>query len=104
MSSIDLTQHQRSRLTNELGLIKLTTNGYDRYLDPVTKAQYTISPRGYVLRKTAAGSYQVNPRFLVKGNKWGTKQVQATVRFNDPGAVTELAVRAVENYRRYTGR
>lgn len=103
MSSIDLTYAQKERLSR-LGLIKLgSASGYDRYLDPKTSSVYTLSPRGYVLRKTKTGSYQVNPRFMVKGNKFNTKQVKATVRFNEPGAITELTVSAVENFRRRKG-
>lgn len=101
MSSIDLKTTQRTKLL-ELGLIsKPSASGYDRYFDPQTGATYTFSPRGYVLRKSAAGTYQVNPRFKVKG--LGSKRVQATVRFNDPSAVTALAIKAVTNFRTYNG-
>lgn len=103
MSSINLNSVQRERLSR-LGLTKVTTasqslRGYEQYLDPITGAKYTFSPRGYVWRTSTAGTYQVNPRFRVKGNFNGVKSVSATVRTNEPGALTEIAVRSVKNFR-----
>jgi hypothetical protein len=103
MSSINLNAVQKERLSR-LGLIKITTTlqslrGYEQYLDPITSAKYTFSPRGYVWRTSQAGTYQVNPRFYVKGNYNGAKRVSATVRTNEAGALTEIAVRSVKNFR-----
>jgi hypothetical protein len=103
MSVIKLEVHNHERLVR-LGLVKTTTSrqeslGFERYTDPVTGSIYLFSPRGYCYRRTKAGTYQVNPRFKVKGNYNGSKAVSATVRTNDPGALTEIAVRAVKNDR-----
>lgn len=101
MSTIDLSSFQRTKLEN-LGLVpKVSGSGYSRYFDPKTGATYTLSPRGYVLRKSSAGTYQVNPR--VKVNALGKRLVKATVRFNDASAVTALAVKAVTNFRNRKG-
>jgi len=103
MSLITLNAVQKERL-NRLGLVKITSTaqslrGYEQYLDPQTGAKYTFSPRGYVWRTSKAGTYQVNPRFKVKGNYNGAKSVSATVRTNEPGALTEIAVRSVKLFR-----
>jgi hypothetical protein len=103
MSSINLNAVQKERLSR-LGLIKTTTTsqslrGYEQFFDPKTGAKYTFSPRGYVWRTSAAGTYQVNPRIYMKGSFNGAKVVSATLRTTEPGALTELAVRSVKNFR-----
>lgn len=103
MSSIQLTQANHERL-QRLGLVRATSPrqaalGFERYNDPITGTLYLFSPRGYCYRRTAAGTYQINPRFRVPGNYNGGRSVLATVRTNDSGALTEFAVKAVKNYR-----
>lgn len=103
--TIELTATNRERLRS-LGLINVTTasqsaRGYYAYADPETGAHYIFSPRGYVYRRSAAGTYQLNPRFSVRGNGFGTKTVSATVRTNDAGALTEIAAKGVRSYRTY---
>jgi len=103
MSVIKLEVHNHERLVR-LGLVRTTTTrqaslGFERYTDPLTSSTYIFSPRGYCYRRTAAGTYQINPRFRVPGNYNGSKGVLATVRTNEPSALTEFAVKAVKNYR-----
>lgn len=98
-----LDKNHRSRLINA-GLIEVTTpsqatRGYSSYRDPETGSRYTFSPRGYAWRRTTAGTYQLNPRFYVPGNYHGNKAVKATVRTNDAGALLEMVLHGVENFR-----
>lgn len=100
---IVLDENQRARI-NGLGLVNATSKsqrnrGYRAYVDPQTGAKYIFSPRGYLWRRSTAGTYQLNPRFTVPGAFLGRKVVSATVRTNDAGALTEILVNGVKNFR-----
>jgi hypothetical protein len=99
MSSIALSYAQKSKLINELGLQEITARtNYSRFYDPKTGAIYTLSPRGYVSRRTNAGQYQVNQRVIAPALGRGRK-ILATLRLSDTSAITALTVKAVENFR-----
>lgn len=96
---VELTQHQVAKLKSA-GLVQVAGyKGYTAFLDPQTRAKYTFSPRGYAWRRSDAGTYQLNPRFKVAGNALQTKEVSATVRTNDSGALVEMVLHGVENFR-----
>lgn len=101
--TIELTQANHERL-QRLGLIKTTNEsqaarGFERYTDPETKAEYIFSPSGYIYRRTGAGTYQVNRRVRIPGSYNGRRTTLATIRTTDSGALTEYAVKAINNYR-----
>lgn len=102
---IALNNNQRNRLSN-LGLTNVTTKakrkrGYRSFIDPTTGAKYVFSPRGYLWRRSEAGTYQLNPRFTVPGSFTGNKVVSATVRTTDTGALLEILVNGVRNWRKH---
>jgi hypothetical protein len=102
MQSINLTDRQVRQLEG-LGLIEITTNdqrdrGFRRFIDTESGAKYSFSPRGYVWRTTPAGTYQVNPRFLVPTDN-ATIDVKATVRTNSSKALLKMATAGIRNYR-----
>ena len=97
---ISLQKTQKERLRNA-GLITVSQSrrGITTYFDPITGAQYKFSTRGYAYRKSDAGTYQLNPRFKLAAAPKGKRRTSATVRTNDAGALTELVLRGVRNFR-----
>lgn len=96
--------YSQTRALESMNLIEITTDrqrdaGFRRFLDTLTAAKYSFSPRGYVWRTTVAGTYQVNPRFKVPTDD-ATVDVRATVRTNASKALVRMAVAGIRNYRK----
>lgn len=98
-----LKSNQKDRLRNA-GLVTVTTTsqtkrGIVSFLDPITNAEYLLSPRGYAYRKSYAGMYQLNPRGIMKASPKNKRSTRATLRTTDLGAQTELVLKGVRSFR-----